>query len=103
MIEKYQRDINQNKHAAALSYIWVLCLIPLLFKRKSKFAQFHAKQGLVLFIIEIFGFILFLLPIIGQILFIMVIVYSIIGVKKSLDGKYWSMPLLNKIVNKINI
>ena len=103
MIEKDQKDINRNRHIAAASYIWVLCLIPLLFKRESKFAQFHAKQGLLLFIIEIFGFILFLIPIIGQILFFMVILYSIIGFKKALDGKYWSMPLLNKVVNKINI
>ena len=48
MIEKDQKDINRNRHIAAASYIWVLCLIPLLFKRESKFAQFHAKQGLLL-------------------------------------------------------
>ena len=97
------KDIKENKKIASLSYVWALCLIPLFFKRNSKFAQFHAKQGFLLFIIEIFGWIIFPIPIIGQLLFIIVILYSIIGAKKSLDGKYWSMPLLNKFVNKIDI
>ena len=103
MIEKDKKDIEENKFVAALSYVWILCLVPLFFKRQSKFAQFHAQQGLVLFIIEIFGWLIFPLPIIGQIIFIMVILYSIIGAQKALAGKYWSMPFLNKLVRKINI
>lgn len=102
-MEKDKKDIKENQMIASLSYIWVLCLIPLFFKRKSKFAQFHAKQGFVLFIIELFGLILFTIPLFGQVLFIMVVLYSIIGAKKALDGKYWSMPILNKLVSKINI
>ena len=103
MIEKDKKDIKENHVIAALSYVWILCLIPLFFKRRSKFAQFHAQQGLVLFIIEIFLWFIFPIPIIGQLVFIIVILYSIIGAKKSFDGKYWSMPILNKLVNKINI
>ena len=103
MIEKDKKDIKENKFIAALSYVWILCLIPLFFKRQSKFAQFHAQQGLVLFIIEIFGWLIFPLPIIGHIIFIMVILYSIIGAQKALAGKYWSMLFLNKLVRKINI
>jgi uncharacterized membrane protein len=38
---------------AVLSYIGILCLIPLLMKKTSKFAQEHAKQGFVLFLFEI--------------------------------------------------
>ena len=42
-------DVEANKTVAALSYISILFLVPLLGKRDSKFAQFHAKQGLILF------------------------------------------------------
>jgi hypothetical protein len=37
------KDVADNKLVAALSYIWILFLIPLLAKRDSKFCQFHAK------------------------------------------------------------
>lgn len=56
------KDIEANKTLAALSYAWILCLVPLLGRRDSKFAQFHAKQGLVLFIIEIIAGLIFLGP-----------------------------------------
>ena len=37
---------------AAIGYLWILCLLPLLGKRESEFAQFHGKQGLVLTIVS---------------------------------------------------
>ncbi len=98
-----KKDIDGNKFLAALSYLWILCLVPLLLKRNSAFAQFHAKQGLLLFAIEIVGWIVFWIPIIGWALFVMVIVFSILGIRNALDGKYWVMPILGKYVNKLNL
>src|SRR3989339_630004 len=49
IVDIKEQDVEENKTVAALSYAWILCLVPLLGKRNSKFAQFHAKQGLVLF------------------------------------------------------
>lgn len=98
-----QRDIESNKVMASLSYIWALCLVPLLFKRHSEFAQFHAKQGLLLFLIEILGWLVFWIPIFGWLLFVMVILFSLLGIRSALDGKYWVMPILGKYVNKLNL
>ena len=50
------QDVENNKVIAAIGYIWILCLVPLFLRRRSAFAQFHAKQGLVLFILEIIGY-----------------------------------------------
>ncbi|MDP2812464.1 MAG: hypothetical protein Q8O32_02105 [bacterium] len=97
------KDIEENKLLAALGYIWVLCFIPLLLKRKSKFSQFHAKQGLVLFIIEIIGTVVFPIPVIGWALFILVILLAILGAKSALDGEYWEMPFFGKLVKKLNL
>lgn len=47
-----QNDISQNKVYAILSYISLLFLVPLLGAPNSKFARFHANQGIVLFIAE---------------------------------------------------
>lgn len=41
-------DISGNKAAAAISYLGLLVLIPLFAAKGSKFAKFHANQGLAL-------------------------------------------------------
>ena len=52
--EGYQEnDINENKVFALLSYIGPLFLVPVLAAPKSKYARFHANQGLVLFLAEL--------------------------------------------------
>jgi len=102
-LEKDQKDIEANKIIAAMSYVWILCLVPLLLKRKSKFAQFHAKQGLLLFIVEIFGWLIFWIPFIGWALLFIVIFFSLLGIKKAMAGKYWAMPFIGKYVNKLGL
>ncbi len=97
------QDVRDNSLIAALSYIWALCLIPLLFKRGSKFAQHHAKQGLVLFIIELIGWLIFWIPIIGWLLFIIVLVYSVLGIMNAVQGQWWEMPYLSKYAKRISL
>lgn len=48
-----QMDINSNKGYAILSYFSLLVLIPIFAAKDSKFARFHANQGLVLMIAEV--------------------------------------------------
>ena len=45
-------DIEANKVMGALAYLSWLVLIPIFAARNSKFARYHANQGLVLAIIE---------------------------------------------------
>ncbi len=97
------KDIEENKSIAAVGYIWILCFIPLLLKRDSKFAQFHAKQALVLFIVEVIvGFIVWV-PFIGWILGLAVLVLAIMGILQALQGNYWEMPLIGQFAKKFNI
>lgn len=49
-----EEDIKENKLIAVFAYVNVLVLVPILAGRKSPFARYHAKQGLVLFVIEAF-------------------------------------------------
>ena len=97
------KDIEDNKVLAAIGYVWILCLVPLFLKRKSKFAQFHAKQGLILFIVEIFGVFIFWIPLIGWIIGALIIIFAILGIMNSLQGNYWEMPVLGKYARKINL
>lgn len=94
--------ITENRLAAALSYVWVLCLLPLLGQRHDKFVQAHAKQGLVLFLVELVGMLFFWVPLFGQLLFLALVGLSIAGIYKALSGKTWTMPILGRYAEEIN-
>lgn len=92
-------DVEANKGLAVLSYVWILCLIPLLLKRDSKYAQFHAKQGLILFIASLASW----FPFFGQILGLIILVISIIAILKVLEGGWWEIPYIYDLSKKINL
>jgi len=96
-------DIAKNRYLAALSYIWILCLVPLFLKRDSKFAQFHAKQGLVLFIANVAGSLVFWIPVVGWLLGLGILILAVLGIVKALSGQWWEMPYLGKYAKKLNI
>ncbi len=98
------KDVEENKVIAAIAYIGILCLIPLLAKKDSPFAQAHAKQGLALFIagfiVSIIGVIPFLGWIIAPIVGLVILVLAIMGLVKALQGEYWEMPLFHDLSQK---
>ena len=96
-------DIEKNKTVAALSYAWILFLVPLLSKRHSKFAQFHAKQGLVLFVIKLAAGLFMWFPFFGQLLMLALVVVSVMGIIKTLNGEWWKMPYIYDWSKKFNL
>jgi len=104
---KVKKDIEQNKIIAAIGYIGVLCLIPLLLKQDSQYAQFHGKQGLLLFIGWVVNTFIAVVPIIGWIVSffgaISLLILTVLGILKSLKGEYWEMPYIGEYTKKINI
>lgn len=97
------KDIEANRTVAALSYVWILCLVPLLTKKRSKFAQFHAKQGLVLFVVELAGTLVFWFPLFGQLFALVLLVAAVMGVIKALNGEWWKMPYVYDLSKKIKL
>jgi len=98
---------EDNKLMGILSYIGVLCLIPLLTKKDDEFVFFHAKQGLVLFIAEVLTAFVAAIPLLGWIIApiasLVWIVLSIIGIINVLGDKTKELPLLGKYADKIKI
>ena len=101
------KTVEEGKIWAFIGYWWILFLVPLLGKKDNKFALFHGKQGMVLFVFWIVISIIFFIPVIGPIInflgWIIHIILAIIGMVKSLQGEYWKMPVLGDIAEKINI
>ena len=106
-ISETPKKIDDNKVIAILSYIGVLCLIPLLMKKDDKFVFFHAKQGLVLFIVEIITYFVLMIPILGWIIApiasLIWLTLSIIGIVNVLGGEMKELPILGKYAGKIKI
>lgn len=101
------KEIQDGKIFAVIGYLGILCLVPLLLKKENKFALFHGKQGLVLFIGEIGAAIINIMPILGQLIWILAVmifgILSLVGIVQSLMGNYWKMPVIGGIAEKISI
>lgn len=98
-----EKDIQENKVMAFLSYLGILFLIPLLAKKDSPYCQYHAKQGLVLFIAGfIVGFVVWI-PIIGWAAGIVLFVLWLMGVINVLSGKTQPIPLIGQFAEKMKL
>ena len=100
-------EIQDGKFFAAIGYVSILCLVPLLLKKTNKFAMFHGKQGLVLFIFEVASGILKVVPAVGDVVFTLAFVVcgilSVVGILKALMDEYWEMPGIYDISQKITL
>lgn len=100
-------EIQEAKFFAAIGYLNLLCFVPLVLKKQNKFAQFHGKQALVLFILEIAAGILKVVPALGDLVFTVAFVVfgilSLVGIIKVLMGEYWEMPVVFEISNRISL
>lgn len=108
-----QQDIAQNKGMAILSYLGFLVLIPIFGAKNSRYAQFHANQGLVLFITEValgivmailkapfrnglLGGISLLLGSVHSIASLLLLVLAILGIVNAAQGRAKELPVLGK-------
>lgn len=105
--EQTVKEIEEGKFFALVGYIFILCFVPLLLKKDNKFALFHGKQALVLFIFEIAAGILKAIPALGDLVFTVAFVtcgvLSLVGIVQVLMNKYWEMPVIGDIAKKITI
>lgn len=96
-----EKEIKDGKIWAVMGYLGILCLFPLLLKKDNRFALFHAKQGLVLFIFAIAtGWI----PVLGWFFVApLLFIAEIIGIIQALRGKCWKIPGVGDLAEKISM
>jgi len=103
------KDVEENKAITFLSYLGILALVPLFAKRESKFAQFHAKQGLVLFIAWfVIAWVSGFIPFLGWFLIapavsILGIIFMIMGLINVAKGEMKELPIIGELARKIKI
>jgi uncharacterized membrane protein len=98
-------DINNNKVMAVLAYIWILFLVPLLVAKDSKFARYHANQGIILFLASIVISVVGIIPVLGWIVSavggIIVFVLAIIGIINAAKGNAKQLPIIGGLLTVI--
>ncbi|MEA4969860.1 MAG: zinc-ribbon domain-containing protein [Candidatus Pelethousia sp.] len=111
-------DAQNNKVMGLLAYLGILVLVPIFAAKESRFARFHANQGLVLLIAEIAFSIIYSIvtSILANLLFstgsfgvwgvlstllsllsLVFFVLAIIGIINALNGKKKELPIIGKI------
>ena len=97
------QDIQTNKVWAALSYVGILFILPLLVNGgQSRYAKYHANQGFILFltniVVGIASAILGKIPVLGAVLSALLSLASlalmIIGIINAANGKAKKLPLI---------
>ncbi len=100
--EAAQSKINAM---ALISYIGVLSLIPYFTKDTDEFAKFHAKQGFVLFLLEVASYVVMVvIPlfgfIVGEILGLVWVVLSVLGILNVTKNKKEKLPIIGDLTNR---
>lgn len=95
-------DVEENKAISYLSYLGILFLVPMLAKKESNFAQFHAKQGLVLTIGWFLGGFLYIAFGLGVLVHLVILVFSIMGLVNVSKGEMKELPIIGGIAKKLN-
>jgi uncharacterized membrane protein len=97
-----QKDVTENRAITYLSYLGILFLVPLLVKKESKFAVFHAKQGLVMTVAWFLGGFLYIF-FVGILIHLALVIFSIMGLVSVNDGEMKKLPIIGDLAEKINI
>jgi len=99
------KTTGQDKAFSAISYLFFLCIIPLMIKRKNPFVLLHARQGLVIFLFEVLIFIFSIIPVLGSFIGVVggIICFclSIFGIAQALRGSEAAIPFITNISKKI--
>jgi len=100
-----KEEVREGKFFAVISYVSFLCIITLLLKKQNKFALYHAKQGLVLFVMEVAAFILSIIPLLGWLIGVLgysvFLIASVWGMMQAALGLNCRIPVISGISEKV--
>ncbi len=88
-----------------MSYLGVLVFVPLMMNRDDAFVNFHARQGLIIWVFGIVALSIRFLPGIGNVIFsllaMLVSIYSLVGLVSVLLSTEWKLPVVHGLSVKL--
>ena len=100
--------VEEERIAAILAYIPFLCFIPLvnIHWKENKEARFHARQGIMLFLIELIA-VLMLVDDLARFVFRAILVgaaaLAVAGVYFAIQGKKYRLPFISDLADKLKL
>ncbi len=98
--------MDEGRLGAILSYLPFLCFIPLLNMKDNREVLFHARQGVILFLIELVA-VIFLIDGISDFIFKVILIaalaFSVAGVYFAFQGKKRKFPVIGDIAEKTKL
>ena len=95
----------------ALSYLWILAVVPLIVEKDDAEVQWHAKHGLVLLVVEIILYailaVVSMVPVLGCVtvflpfvVFVGFLVIRILCITKGINGERFTVPAISDFANR---
>ncbi len=110
LVAKEQVTTNDERIYAAISYLWILGIFSLIARRESVFVRFHAKQGLVFYLITSFfqsfiglGFLFASKPLLRLLTGFLLIILMAFFIFQAWNGKWFKIPVIWNIGKKIPV
>lgn len=105
-----QAEEFKDKVFAFLSYLSILFLLPMFLRPQNKLCQYHARQGMGLFVawfmlVALRWFIIRISPALANILYpldlVVYVIFMIIGLVHVAQGQNTPLPLIGKSIEKL--
>ncbi len=97
---------EDRRVTALIAYIPFLCIVPLLNMRDDPYVYFHARQGLVLFCLEIISFV-FTFPHLSQLFWIAMLIgcigAAVAGAMFAIQGRTHKLPVIGDVADKLKV
>jgi len=94
---------DEGRMAAIMAYIPFLCFIPLLSMKDNAEARFHARQGVLLFLVEVVAA-LFLIDTVSDLVFKGILLIaaglSVAGIIFAFQGRSYKLPIVGDLAQK---
>lgn len=98
-------ETRKTRLLAAMSYLSILCLLPLVFGDGRPFIHFHARQGLVLWVWTLISIFALALGEIGGFFLTfsmgVITVFSLIGLVSVGFNRCWRLPVIAILAEKL--
>ncbi|MBF0588385.1 MAG: hypothetical protein HQL53_04590 [Magnetococcales bacterium] len=109
MVEGYRKIFRRvgtsSQIMSGMSYLGILSLIPLILSRDDAFVQFHARQGVLLWIWEVLAIYSLVLPGVGKIFFqtssFLCFFLSVVGLASVMLGRAWRLPFVGNLAQRL--
>ncbi|MGN7612215.1 hypothetical protein ACQZV8_09045 [Magnetococcales bacterium HHB-1] len=93
-----------SKVLASMSYLGILALVPMVLNRDDSYVNFHARQGIIIWMWEVIAIYCLFLPGIGRLIFVsssfLCLLFSIIGLISVFLNRAWRLPIVGTWVNR---